>query len=58
MSAEKIKVGFSIGDINGIGPEIIVRALEDHRILKLCTPVIYASNRLISYFKKYECRGI
>lgn len=52
MSVEKIKVGFSIGDINGIGPEIIVRALENHRILKLCTPIIYASNRLISYFKK------
>lgn len=52
MAAEKITVGFSIGDINGIGPEVIMRALEDQRILKMCTPVIYASNRLISYFKK------
>lgn len=52
MAAEKIKVGFSIGDVNGIGPEIIVKALDDSRILKLCTPIIYGSNRLISYFKK------
>lgn len=52
MSSEKIKIGFSIGDINGIGPEVIVKALDDQRILKHCTPIVYASNRIISFFKK------
>ncbi len=48
----KIKIGFTIGDVNGIGPEVLIKALEDNRILKLCTPVIYGSNRILSFYKK------
>lgn len=49
---DKCKVGFTIGDVNGIGPEVLLRALSDARIHKMCTPVIYASNRIISFYKK------
>jgi 4-hydroxythreonine-4-phosphate dehydrogenase len=48
----KIIVGISVGDINGIGIEIILKTFEDKRMLEFCTPVIFASNKLISYHKK------
>lgn len=51
-SADKIKVGISIGDLNGIGSEIVLKTFEDSRMLELCTPVIFASAKVISFFKK------
>lgn len=45
-------IGISIGDINGIGPEIIIKALSDNRILKQFTPVIYGSGKVISFYRK------
>ncbi|MCF6223827.1 MAG: 4-hydroxythreonine-4-phosphate dehydrogenase PdxA [Flavobacteriaceae bacterium] len=50
--SEKIKVGISIGDLNGIGVEIILKSFEDTRMLDFCTPIIFASNKVISYHKK------
>lgn len=50
---EKIKVGISIGDLNGIGGEIILRTFEDERILDLCTPIIFASVKTVSFLKKH-----
>jgi len=50
---EKIKVGISIGDLNGIGPEIILKTFEDSRMLEFCTPVIFASIKTMSFFKKH-----
>lgn len=47
-----IKVGITIGDLNGIGPEIIVKALQDNRILTDLVPVVYGSNKVISHYKK------
>lgn len=47
-----IKVGISIGDVNGIGPEIIMKALKDARLLLDCTPVIYGSNKVFAHHKK------
>lgn len=49
---DAIRVGISIGDVNGIGPEIIIKALRDNRILTDCTAVIYGSTRTMSYHKK------
>ena len=50
---EKIPVvGITIGDINGIGPEVIVKALRDNRILASFTPIVYGTNKVISYYKK------
>lgn len=51
--ADKITVGISIGDINGIGGEIILKTFEDSRMLEFCTPVIFASVKLMSFLKKH-----
>lgn len=47
-----IKVGITHGDINGIGYEVIMDALADDRICELCTPVLFGSAKLVSYYKK------
>ena len=36
----KVKVGITIGDFNGVGPEVIIKALSDNRMTQVCTPVI------------------
>lgn len=51
-NTNKIIVGISVGDINGIGIEIILKTFEDKRMLDFCTPVLFASTKLISYHKK------
>ena len=48
----KIKVGITHGDINGIGYEVIIKALDDPRMVELCTPVIYGSAKVASYYRK------
>lgn len=47
-----VKVGITMGDVNGIGPEIIIKALSDPRILLDCTPVIYGASKAISHYRK------
>ena len=49
---KNIKVGISIGDINGIGVEIVLKSLSDNRILEFITPVIYGSSNLLSVHRK------
>lgn len=48
----KVIVGISIGDLNGIGSEIVLKTFQDSRMLDFCTPVIFASVKLMSFFKK------
>lgn len=50
--AEKIKVGISIGDINGIGVEVILKTFLDSRMLDFCTPILFGSSKIISHHKK------
>lgn len=50
--SEKIKVGISVGELNGIGIEIILKTFEDNRMLDFCTPIIFASTKVIGYHKK------
>jgi 4-hydroxythreonine-4-phosphate dehydrogenase len=50
--AENIIVGISIGDLNGIGSEVILKTFEDIRMLELCTPVIFANVKIVSFLKK------
>lgn len=45
-------IGFSCGDINGIGPEIIIKTVSDARLAEICTPVIFASNKVINFYRK------
>lgn len=49
---DKLRVGISIGDIAGIGPEVIIKTFTDDRLYKLFTPVLYANARVISFYKK------
>lgn len=52
VTTKPVRVGISVGDINGIGPEVIIKALNDSRLLLDCTPIIYASTKTMSYHKK------
>lgn len=47
---ENIVVGISIGDLNGIGGEIILKTFEDPRMLDFCTPVIFASTKAMTFY--------
>ena len=49
---KKIVVGITLGDINGIGIEVILKTFEDKRMLDFCTPVIFGSSRIVSSHKK------
>lgn len=52
MSDKKPIIGISLGDYNGIGPEIILKALSSPRILNWCTPVIYGSQKVLNFYRK------
>jgi 4-hydroxythreonine-4-phosphate dehydrogenase len=45
-------IGITIGDINGIGPEVIMKTLSDNRIANQMIPVIYGSTKTLSYYRK------
>ena len=47
----KVRVGISIGDFNGIGPEIIMKSLKDKAITDFFTPIIFGSGKLFTYQK-------
>ncbi len=49
---KRIKAGISIGDLNGIGIEVILKTLTDNRMTEFCTPVIFGSNKILSAHKK------
>ena len=48
----KIVLGITQGDTNGIGYEVIIKALSDARILEMCTPVVYGSSKAFGFYKK------
>lgn len=45
-------IGFTTGDLNGIGLELILKTFSDHRMLEICTPVIFASAKALNFYKK------
>jgi 4-hydroxythreonine-4-phosphate dehydrogenase len=45
-------VGITLGDTNGIGPEVVLKSLQDPRLLALCVPVIYGSLKLLKRYKR------
>ncbi|PHQ30712.1 4-hydroxythreonine-4-phosphate dehydrogenase PdxA [Leeuwenhoekiella nanhaiensis] len=53
MKEQSIKLGISIGDLNGIGGEIVFRTFADPLMLDFCTPVIFASAKTVSYILKH-----
>lgn len=50
--SDKIKIGVSIGDINGIGLEVIIKTFSDNRISNYCTPIVYGNTKVASYYRK------
>lgn len=52
MIEDKIVVGISQGDINGIGYEVIIKTLSDLRINDFCIPVVYGSPKVVAYHRK------
>jgi 4-hydroxythreonine-4-phosphate dehydrogenase len=52
LADDKPIIGITLGDINGIGPEVIIKALSDNRVTKSFTPIIYGSNKVIGFYKK------
>ena len=50
--SKKVRLGISVGDINGIGLEVIMKAFSDNRIFDLCTPVVYASSKYVLAYQK------
>jgi len=51
-TVQKPIIGITCGDINGIGTELIIKTFSDHRIMEYCTPVLFASNKLVNFYKK------
>lgn len=47
-----LRVGITMGDVNGIGPELILKTFLDQRIKDLCVPIIYGSSRVINIYRK------
>ena len=45
-------IGISIGDLNGIGTELAIKTFSDNRLLELCTPIIFGSNKVINFYRK------
>lgn len=52
MNKRKLTVGITQGDSNGIGYEVIIKALSDPRILDQFTPVVYGSSKIFGFYKK------
>jgi len=51
MSEQKLKIGITQGDTNGVGWEVILKALADPRMTELCTPVIYGSPKAAGFYR-------
>ncbi|WP_316791015.1 4-hydroxythreonine-4-phosphate dehydrogenase PdxA [Pedobacter frigoris] len=50
--SNKIKIGISIGDVNGIGLEVILKTLSETKIFDYCTPIVYGHTKVASYHRK------
>lgn len=48
---KKLKIGISIGDMNGVGLEVILKTLSHRKMVDMCVPVIYGSSKVVSYHK-------
>jgi 4-hydroxythreonine-4-phosphate dehydrogenase len=49
--SNKPVIGITLGDYNGIGPEVILKALEGNQLAKLCTPIVYGSLRVLNQYR-------
>jgi 4-hydroxythreonine-4-phosphate dehydrogenase len=47
-----LRIGISIGDFNGIGPELIIQGLTEPRLREICTPIVYGSSKVLNVYRK------
>jgi 4-hydroxythreonine-4-phosphate dehydrogenase len=52
IQVDKPIIGFTVGDINGVGTEVIIKTLADNRLLEYCTPVIIGSSKVVNFYRK------
>ncbi len=52
MSDQRVKVGITQGDTNGIGWEVILKIVSDSRMCEICTPIIYGARNVAEFYKK------
>src|SRR5690606_8719469 len=50
--SEKLKIGITVGDVNGIGLEVIIKSLMDNRVLEYVTPIVYGNTKVASFHRK------
>jgi 4-hydroxythreonine-4-phosphate dehydrogenase len=50
-SDKKVIVGISLGDINGIGPEVVIKTMLEPEIMDICIPVIFSSQKTMAYYR-------
>lgn len=50
--SKKVKLGISVGDINGIGMEVIIKTFKDNRMLDICTPIVYGASKVSTFHRK------
>ena len=50
--SDRIKVGITQGDVNGIGYEVIFKTFADPTMFEFCTPVVYGSPKVATYHRK------
>ena len=50
--SKKIKIGISVGDINGVGMEVIIKTFADARMMDICTPIVYGSSKVSTFHRK------
>ncbi|MDR9400830.1 MAG: 4-hydroxythreonine-4-phosphate dehydrogenase PdxA [Psychroflexus sp.] len=50
---QPVNIAISIGDLNSIGPEVVMKAFSDHRMFDFCTPVVFASKSLMNFYRKH-----
>ena len=48
----KIILGISQGDINGIGLEVVLKSLLEPQLIEICTPVLFSSQKTVSYYRR------
>src|SRR4051812_3280032 len=53
MEPHKYTVGISLGDYNGISPEVIIKTLADERIYRFCSVVVYGQKGVIAFYAKH-----
>lgn len=58
MERKNLKVGISIGDLNGVGGEIILKAFENELIFDMCTPVIFANKKVMGFLNRHFKLGL